>query len=652
MKTLKKSIALSITSMLIILFSAQTQAIDAKHTINEPFGFHPALVAARGYKDSGYYDAQNIGVCWTRPSVYAFWFIIQPNLEKDEYDFRLFDRLYGDVPEGMNIIANITADSTNLEKREENRESYFKENSYEPIDIEKYKKFVQATVERYDGDGVDDMKGLTNPVLYWQVDNEPPRKRKDFAILQSVTYDAIKMACPECKVLIGGATGFPDDFDANFMMYSKILEDLDGKGFDIFDFHWYGNAFGDYRKMGKSLDLIKSTLGKNGFGDVPIWITEMGSYSGKPANMGRMELPEQSEQIHATDMFKRFIYPLSVGIEKVFPAFGLIEGFRHDDGYFDHCGLIYNGQESDDLGLGVKKLAYWTYKLMTEKLTGLDWNSLTECYQKDHLYVYEITKGDEPVWIAWLDWFEYSKNPPEVDANIKLQFDKFKNVNTVKITEVVPNFDRGIDIKGEYSDIFKQTTCQVKDGGVEFNIGINPVIIEIEEIATGDEVLVFKVGEGTFKHNEETISMDAAPVILENRTYLPARYVVEPLGGTVEWDEVERKIICKLAASENSTDESTSEMTSPLFIDIQNPFQTNSIVYDCGYLSGHDLANISTIETPYNIVELWIGKPIAKVNGVETQIDPDNSEVVPTIIDGRTMVPMRFLAESLGCSVE
>jgi len=58
------------------------------------------------------------------------------------------------------------------------------------------------------------------------------------------------------------------------------------------------------------------------------------------------------------------------------------------------------------------------------------------------------------------------------------------------------------------------------------------------------------------------------------------------------------------------------------------------------------------MNTKKNIVELWIDKPIARVNGVEIQIDPDNPDVVPTIINDRTMVSMRFLAESLGCEVE
>ncbi|MCX6085338.1 MAG: copper amine oxidase N-terminal domain-containing protein, partial [Caldiserica bacterium] len=50
-------------------------------------------------------------------------------------------------------------------------------------------------------------------------------------------------------------------------------------------------------------------------------------------------------------------------------------------------------------------------------------------------------------------------------------------------------------------------------------------------------------------------------------------------------------------------------------------------------------------------VELWIGKSAAKVNGVSTLIDPANANVVPEIINGRTMLPVRFVSENLGCSV-
>jgi len=51
-------------------------------------------------------------------------------------------------------------------------------------------------------------------------------------------------------------------------------------------------------------------------------------------------------------------------------------------------------------------------------------------------------------------------------------------------------------------------------------------------------------------------------------------------------------------------------------------------------------------------IELWIGKNMAKVNGSYKFIDPDNPNVVPIIKEGRTMLPIRFVAENLGCDVK
>jgi len=583
---------------MITIFSIDAYSITS--TISEePFGFHPALIRDRMI---GYSEAENIGVTWTRPSIYAYQAIIQTDLSKDEYDFRLHDRLYGETPDNISILGNIAVAPSGNKNRQEDFSDFVKEGSYQPVDIPRYERFVKATVERYDGDGVDDMPGLTNPVKYWQVDNEPPREGKDdFAVLQEITYKAIKEACPDCQVMIGGATGFPDTFDRNFKVYTKILKDLNGEYIDIFDFHWYGNALGEYRELGDSLEIIKKTLDETGFGDIPIWITEMGSYSGSPNSMLRQELPIQTEQMQASDYFKRYIYPISQGVKKVFPAFGLIEGFKQDDGYFDHTGLIYDGKLSDDLGFGVKKLSYWTYKFMTDSLTGSDWSTLSEIYIVDSVYGYKIIKDNKPIWIVWWDWFEKSGSSEELDKDIRLQFEGFENIDSVKITEVVPDYERGIDIEGPYPDFFKQTSQTVDNGLLEFTIGINPVIIEVVEYSEVGETLIFKVGEKEYKQGDTLYQMDVAPIILEERTYLPARYVVEPLGGTVSWDEAERRVICML----NDT-----------------------------------------------MVELWINKPTAIVDEVEIQIDPNNPEVVPTIVDGRTMVPMRFLAENIGCEVE
>ncbi|MEZ4812890.1 MAG: copper amine oxidase N-terminal domain-containing protein [Caldisericia bacterium] len=117
----------------------------------------------------------------------------------------------------------------------------------------------------------------------------------------------------------------------------------------------------------------------------------------------------------------------------------------------------------------------------------------------------------------------------------------------------------------------------------------------------GATIIRYVVDEKGYRLNDDPIKTDIAPLISENRTYLSARYVTEPLGGEVFWDAAERKVTCKQADK---------------------------------------------------IIELWIDNPVAKIDGKSIQIDKDNSKVTPIIVDDRTMVPMRFLAETFGCEVE
>jgi rhodanese-related sulfurtransferase len=114
-------------------------------------------------------------------------------------------------------------------------------------------------------------------------------------------------------------------------------------------------------------------------------------------------------------------------------------------------------------------------------------------------------------------------------------------------------------------------------------------------------ILKFYIGLQDYFVNNKKTQMDVEPVILENRTCLPIVYVVKPLHGTIQWFSETKKI----------------------------SIQLDSIQIDC-----------------------WIDNPIAKVNGKEHWIDEKNHAVVPVILPpGRTFVPIRFIAESLGCEV-
>src|SRR5690606_30529306 len=47
-----------------------------------------------------------------------------------------------------------------------------------------------------------------------------------------------------------------------------------------------------------------------------------------------------------------------------------------------------------------------------------------------------------------------------------------------------------------------------------------------------------------------------------------------------------------------------------------------------------------------HVILLWIGHQVVKVNGMDVLLD-----TVPVVKDGRTMVPLRFVGESLGVQV-
>jgi hypothetical protein len=46
-----------------------------------------------------------------------------------------------------------------------------------PCDTFAYKSFINQLVERYDGDGINDMPGLHVPIKHWEVSNEPSMQK-------------------------------------------------------------------------------------------------------------------------------------------------------------------------------------------------------------------------------------------------------------------------------------------------------------------------------------------------------------------------------------------------------------------------------------------------------------------------------------------
>ncbi|HUN18418.1 MAG TPA: PQQ-binding-like beta-propeller repeat protein [Caldisericia bacterium] len=113
--------------------------------------------------------------------------------------------------------------------------------------------------------------------------------------------------------------------------------------------------------------------------------------------------------------------------------------------------------------------------------------------------------------------------------------------------------------------------------------------------------LEFQIGSSKFKADGAEQDMGVKLQTIGGVTYLPAKFVAEPMGGDTLWKDEWKQI---------------------------------------------------TVTLNGNTIRMRIGYEKATVNAKEIQIDPKNPKVVPIISGGRTLVPMRFLAENLGCKLD
>ena len=144
-----------------------------------------------------------------------------------------------------------------------------------------------------------------------------------------------------------------------------------------------------------------------------------------------------------------------------------------------------------------------------------------------------------------------------------------------------------------------ETTWISGNIGAEGPSAVSPLYYAVwgNPVLKGPKIVEMTIGNKTYEANDTEQTMDIAPYIKSGRTYLPVRYVGEALGATVSWN--------------NST-------------------QTAIIVG----------ANKTTLV-------LKIGSKVMTNNSSDVQMD-----VAPEITSSRTMLPIRWVAEALGATVD
>ncbi len=138
---------------------------------------------------------------------------------------------------------------------------------------------------------------------------------------------------------------------------------------------------------------------------------------------------------------------------------------------------------------------------------------------------------------------------------------------------------------------YKTTLCITSNGG---NLKV-PIEVEILEIPV--VIITLTIGSAIATINDEVIMLDEAPYIQKGTTMVPLRFVGEAFSAEIEWKNIGKgRIIMK--AGENT-------------------------------------------------IQLDIGKTVALING-----EPKLLPVAPEIKSGRTFVPLRFIGESFGATID
>jgi len=281
---------------------------EFEQTSSSHFGFMPA------YWD--FSNARQAGGAYDRPFFELFeWGMIEA--EEGKFNFYQTDSYVEKAQvQGLHIVANIQPfaywdqikchmDLTAPSDRKPH------DTKAKPCEMDLYRNFVTRLVERYDGDGIDDMPGLTIPIKHWEVMNEPEFTTGDLIFFQGTaedyfeilkaTYQTVKQADPEAVVVQGGMAGMME-IDTTFW---QAVFDLGGAHyFDVANMHSIGH--------GEHLNIpaFKAFLARNGINDKPIWVTEV-----------QYQQARQTENYTNADFAKilarSYIFALANGVDKL-----------------------------------------------------------------------------------------------------------------------------------------------------------------------------------------------------------------------------------------------------------------------------------------------------------------------------------------------
>jgi hypothetical protein len=294
-----------------------------------------------------------------------------------------------------------------------------------------WRAFTRAAVDRYDGDGANDMPGLRYQIRNWHVVEEYPTPslpdERDYVFLLGEAHSIIKDENPDAKVILAGLAGnyahwfafmggFIDDpaggvVDGVLMTrqemnespvwsfrkarYEWMVENA-FDAFDVMDLHAYIPIESFLEGEISYLNDLMSRFGK----PKPIWIIEGGgphkNYPGYPAVNSPADayFGWGSEKENAEFVVKLHAISAAMGVERQHWGLGGVKG---ENAYWDGpwCGMGLLDWTDDH-----RKPSYYTFKLMAETLDGF-----TSCEDLSigdvRAFRFMVRRGS--VYVLWSD---------------------------------------------------------------------------------------------------------------------------------------------------------------------------------------------------------------------------------------------------------
>jgi hypothetical protein len=521
------------------------------------------------------------------------WMMFRPKLDfmKNTQSWTANDKIVADMRDkGIEPIADISA--------------------YPGLDLTRFSEAASQIAERYDSDGLADIFG-SQAVTRFRMIPDPKQSAQDFAQMAIAAAKSLKSANRNAQLIIGGDKPV-SWWSEVFVAIKQSTSGKERKIVDIFDLPPFSSVASDKEHNHKAfLGMINEytkALSSSGLPNVKIATMQLSTYSGTIDDK-----PEQSENTQAGELVK--FYSLS------FASRSALVGW---DGKMtkEPFQLI----KPD----GTPKIALWTLSKLSKTLSEVknigkitpgdeDYGARFYDRSNDGLWIAKFGIGLQSVAIGWVD----SEKPPMFTAgDYDLPF-----TSTLELEYLVPDrIENG-------KPVFKKLTLAGKNGSFTLPTDrLDPFILK----PTGEPIEAFAVvlnppelnldpgQSGTVKVSVTGCDGKVTLTVPSTRT-LPIE--VTP----VEPGDFSMATLKVLTDSSNKGKSITVKITASC----ENGSQASADL----------VVNVSQ-QTTTNIL-LWVGKTTALVNGKETKL-----AVPPTIVSGKTLVPVRFISEAFGAKVE